>query len=108
MSVVKNLKDVETYEELVNANPNKLVVIDLSAKWCGPCKRIAPAYEKLASQLSPSVIFCKADIDECDELSKMFHVETVPTFIFIKNRNVVNVVKGANLNAIMEGCNRYR
>lgn len=106
MSII-NISDRGIYDRLVKEHFSKLLVIDFSARWCGPCKRIAPLYKQLATKMSPNVIFCHADIDECDELTKMFKIETVPTFVFIKSGNVVSVVKGANMNNIVSSCNRY-
>ena len=104
MTVTK-IQDKETFKQIVST-PNRLIVIDASASWCGPCKRIAPMYEKLAENM-PNIIFCKVDIDEFDKFSKKFNVKTVPTFIFIKNGQLVTSVQGANYNAIVEACNTH-
>lgn len=105
MSVI-HLSTVQEYQTLLQNNPNKLIVLDLSAKWCGPCKRIAPAYDQLAQKM-PNVIFCKTDIDDCEDLSRTFNVSSVPTFGFVRNGNIINTVKGANMQAVIQTCNQY-
>jgi thioredoxin 1 len=104
---VHHLSSIQEYQSLVQNNPNKLIVLDLSAQWCGPCKRIAPAYNQLAQKM-PNIIFCKADIDECEDLARTFNVSAVPTFGFVRNGNIVNTVKGANIQAVVQACNQFQ
>lgn len=78
------------------------VVIDFFATWCGPCKRIAPAFEKLAESLS-SVIFLKVDVDESPELVNQFDVSSMPTFVFLKNGKEVKRVEGADMAGLEAG-----
>lgn len=77
-----------------------LVVIDFFAPWCGPCKRIAPVFEELET-LFPSVTFLKVNVDEAEELSQEFSVQSLPTFVFLKNYAVHTVVEGANLDRVL-------
>ena len=78
------------------------VVIDFFATWCGPCKKIAPAFEKLA-EVYPSIAFLKVDVDESGELVDRYEVQAMPTFIFIKDGVVVKRIEGADLRAMEEG-----
>ena len=73
----------------------KLVVIDFSAEWCGPCKMIAPFYEEL-SELMPNVEFLKVDVDESQETSAHYEVSSLPCFIFIKKGDIVDKLVGAS------------
>ena len=61
------------------------LVIDFSATWCGPCKKIAPIIDELAGQYEGRAIVCKCDVDECDELTANFGIRSVPTVLFIEN-----------------------
>ena len=78
------------------------VVIDFFATWCGPCKRIAPTYEKL-SEAFTSVTFLKVDVDESPELVDMFAVNSMPTFVFLKHGQVVKKVEGADMAGLEAG-----
>mmetsp|Transcript_13073 Transcript_13073/g.18507 ORF Transcript_13073/g.18507 Transcript_13073/m.18507 type:complete len:179 (-) Transcript_13073:199-735(-) len=73
----------------------KLVVIDFSATWCGPCKMIAPLFEEMANEM-PNVVFVKVDVDENPETAAKYSVSAMPTFVFIKNGEVVERLMGAN------------
>jgi thioredoxin 1 len=93
------VKIVETVDEI----PMKgSVVIDFFATWCGPCKKIAPAFEQL-STVYPSIIFLKVDVDESAELVDKYGVQAMPTFVFLKDGVVVKRIEGADLRAMEEG-----
>jgi thioredoxin 1 len=78
------------------------VVIDFFALWCGPCKRIAPTYEKLAEAF-PNITFLKVDVDESGELVNMFDISAMPTFVFLKNGKEIKRVEGADMKGLEAG-----
>lgn len=71
------------------------IVLDFSATWCGPCKKIAPIIEELAGEYDGRVIVGKCDVDENDGLTSKFGIRNVPTVLFIKNGEVVDKNVGA-------------
>ena len=77
------------------------VVIDFFATWCGPCKRIAPIYVELSEKF-PSITFLKCDVDEAEEVSQKYSVESLPTFIFMNNGIIHGSVEGANLHGLFQ------
>ncbi|MCI6295687.1 MAG: thioredoxin [Bacteroidales bacterium] len=70
-------------------------VIDFSATWCGPCKKIAPIIDELADEYEGKVVIGKCDVDDNDELTSRFGIRNVPTVLFIKNGEVVDKHVGA-------------
>lgn len=58
-------------------------VIDFYADWCGPCKMVAPVLEELAIEFDGQVNFYKVDTEKEQELSAMFGIQSIPTFLFI-------------------------
>ena len=72
---------------------NGLVLIDLWADWCGPCRMLAPTLEELEREY-PDVKFCKINVDEEPELARMFKVESIPTVAFVKNNTFVDLSIG--------------
>ena len=74
---------------------NKPMMIDFSAQWCGPCKRMAPIVEDLANKYDGQVIVGKVDVDDSVELSTQFGIRNIPTILFFKNGEVVDKVVGA-------------
>ncbi len=93
------VKIVETADEIPMTGS---VVIDFFATWCGPCKKIAPAFEQLAT-VYPSIVFLKVDVDESAELVDKYEVQAMPTFVFLKDGVVVKRIEGADLRAMEEG-----
>eukprot|EP00250_Pteridium_aquilinum_P035810 c9956_g1_i1 orf=329-688(-) len=74
---------------------NKVVVVDFTATWCGPCKFIAPFFADL-SEKYPNLIFLKVDVDEMNDISTEFEVRAMPTFLFIEKKRTVDKIVGAN------------
>lgn len=73
----------QSYENEVNVK-DTLVVIDFWASWCGPCKMLAPIFEKVAGDMT-DVKFCKVNVDEEPELARKFMISSIPTVICVKN-----------------------
>ena len=69
------------------------VLIDFWAAWCGPCRMIAPAVEKIAEE-RPDVKVCKVNIDDEQELAIKYGVMSIPTLMLVKNGEIVNTAVG--------------
>ncbi|MCL4306191.1 thioredoxin [bacterium] len=74
---------------------NKLLVVDCYADWCGPCRMIAPIVEDLANEYAGRVAFAKVDVDQSPDVSRQFHVSSIPTLLFFKNGEMVDRQIGA-------------
>lgn len=70
-----------------------LVVIDLYADWCGPCRMLAPTLDELEREM-PDVKFCKINVDNEPELTAMFKVESIPMIALVKDNTFVDVSVG--------------
>ena len=80
----------------------KPVMIDFSASWCGPCKRIAPFVDTLAEKYAEQAHVVKCDIEESEDLALRYGIRNVPTILFIKDGQVVDKQVGAAPLAILE------
>jgi len=58
-------------------------IIDFYADWCGPCKTVAPVLEELSKEYEGKLIIYKVDTDMEAELSSVFGIQSIPTFLFI-------------------------
>lgn len=87
----------QEYEaKIFEANTSgKIVVVDFTAAWCGPCKMITPFYSEL-SEKYPQLVFLKVDVDAMPELSATWDVQAMPTFFFIKDGKQIDKLVGAN------------
>ncbi|KAL9395015.1 hypothetical protein Peur_014300 [Populus x canadensis] len=72
------------------------IVVDLHGVECGPCKLVAPAIvEELAWKL-PNVTFLKVDVDELKSVAQEWDVQAMPTFILLKDGEIVEKFTGVN------------
>lgn len=70
-------------------------IIDFYADWCGPCKAVAPTLEQLADEYENKVEIFKIDTDKETELSQLFGIQSIPTFLFIPLDGAPMVQRGA-------------
>ena len=70
-----------------------LVVIDLYADWCGPCRMLAPVLAELESEYT-DVKFCKVNVDNDPELAKAFNVQSIPMVAFVKDNTFADMSIG--------------
>merc|ERR1712116_105573 len=83
----------------LTAAGTKLVVVDFTASWCGPCQRIAPFFEEL-SRRYPRAVFLKVDVDQCPETAASNGVTAMPTFIFFRSKAKIDRLQGGNPEAL--------
>ncbi len=72
--------DTETEWQYSGSLP---AIIDFYADWCGPCKMVAPILEELAKEYEGKLVIYKVDTEKEEELSGVFGIRSIPTFLFI-------------------------
>ena len=77
--------EVEEYEGLI--------IIDLYADWCAPCRMLAPVIEELESEYT-DVKFCKINVDSEPELAQMFKVSSIPMIAAVKDNTFLDMSVG--------------
>jgi thioredoxin len=70
------------------------VLVDFWAEWCGPCKRLAPTVDALASEYAGKVTVGKLNVDENPSVSFKYQVRGIPTLLLFKGGQVVESVVG--------------
>ncbi|XP_004237020.1 thioredoxin H4-like [Solanum lycopersicum] len=78
---------------------NKLIVIDFTASWCGPCRHMEPVINDFASTYT-DVVFIKIDVDELDDVAQEYGVQAMPTFVLIKQGKIVDQLVGADKDGL--------
>mmetsp|Transcript_7794 Transcript_7794/g.11922 ORF Transcript_7794/g.11922 Transcript_7794/m.11922 type:complete len:109 (-) Transcript_7794:165-491(-) len=99
--MVKFIKSANEYDELIELSKSKLVVIDFTATWCGPCQMVAPIFEELATA-HPEVEFIKVDVDDGKDIAMKCEISAMPTFQFYKGGEKVDEIVGANVDKLKE------
>ncbi|XP_057449332.1 thioredoxin H1-like [Lotus japonicus] len=84
----------------------KLIVVDFTASWCGPCRFIAPYLGELAKKYT-NVIFLKVDVDELKSVAQDWAVEAMPTFMFVKEGSIVDKVVGAKKEELQQKIEKH-
>jgi thioredoxin 2 len=72
-----------------------LVLVDLWAAWCAPCRMVSPALEQVATDLAGQIKLVKVDIDKNPKLADQFGVQAVPTLLLLDKGEVIARQAGA-------------
>lgn len=70
-------------------------IIDFYADWCGPCKTVAPILEELSKEYEGKILIYKVDTEKERELSSLFGIQSIPTFLFIPKEGTPMIQPGA-------------
>jgi thioredoxin 1 len=70
------------------------VLVDFWAPWCGPCKAMGPWVDRLAQELQGRLKVVKLNTEDNPEVPSRYGITAIPTFLVIKNGNVVKQVVG--------------
>ena len=75
--------------DVIEASKTALVLVDFWAEWCGPCKTLGPALERLVAARAPKVQLVKIDVDKNQALAAQFRIQSIPTvYAFLDGRPV--------------------
>ena len=88
---VTNINDASFEKEVLQSD--QPVLVDFWAAWCGPCRAIAPVFEKLSIEYQGKLDFAKMDTDEHQNVPFQFHIQAIPTLIiFNQGREIGRLI----------------
>ena len=87
-----NENDFES--KVLEESCNKLVIVDIWAPWCGPCKQLTPILEKTISSSPDKIILVKINIDENQQIASQLKIQSIPAVFAFKDRQVVDAFQG--------------
>ncbi len=88
----KQITGAEFEQEVLQAK--SLVIVDFSAPWCPPCRRLEPELEAVATELGEKIKIVKMNVDEEEAISVNYNVSTIPNMTYFKDGKVVDQVVG--------------
>lgn len=71
------------------------VLVDVWAPWCGPCRSMAPMFERAAQQLEPGVRLLKLNSDKAPSVSSRLGISGIPTLLLMRNGREIARTSGA-------------
>ena len=86
---VKEIRGDEEFENIIENSGDRLLVFDLYADWCQPCRMVSPVIERIAEEKGDKASFYKINVDKNPGISRMFGVRSIPYIVFIKNKKAV-------------------
>lgn len=93
MSSVSYVQDTE-FQQLIK--DESIVVVDFTATWCGPCKKISPFMEQLATDYEGRAKITKVDVDQNKTVAKQYGIRSIPAVLIFKSGELVETLVGMN------------
>ncbi len=88
------------FEELVNSG--KDVLVDFWAPWCGHCRRIGPAYDKIAEEYQGILTVGKVNIEETPQLAETEKIQVIPTLVLYRNGQAQDSITAPESKAMID------
>ena len=88
------------FQEMMGSG--SVVLVDYWAPWCGYCRRINPAYEKVAEQYSGSILVAKVNIDEEPQIAAQERIEVIPTLVLYRDGEAIGSIVAPESKAAID------
>jgi putative thioredoxin len=90
-----DVTDATFQAEVVDQSTKAVVIVDLWAPWCGPCRTLSPIIEKVVDDTNGKAVLVKVNVDENPAISQAFRVQSIPAVYALKDGQIVDGFMGA-------------
>ncbi|KAJ8262622.1 hypothetical protein GJAV_G00168460 [Gymnothorax javanicus] len=101
--MIIEIENKEAFDQNLKDAGDKLVVVDFTATWCGPCQSIGPHFKKFSEDpVNANVVFLKVDVDDAQDVATFCEIKCMPTFQFYKHEKKIDEFSGCNPTKLEE------
>ena len=102
MSNIKDINQDQFIQEVVEVSKTTPVIVDFWAPWCGPCKQLTPALEKVVNNKNGKIILAKINVDENQEIAAQLNIQSIPTVYGFVDGKPIDAFQGAQPESKIE------
>ncbi|EEB05795.1 glutaredoxin Grx4 [Schizosaccharomyces japonicus yFS275] len=101
-----SVDSVEQFQEIVQSNKEKTIILNFYAPWAAPCQQMNQVFDQLATE-APNAVFLKLEAEKLPDVAEIFDVASVPLFVLIKEQQVISRISGANPQKLKEAVDEH-
>ncbi|HYX13512.1 MAG TPA: thioredoxin [Nostoc sp.] len=84
------------FDAVLTGSEEKVVVVDFTATWCGPCRLVSPLMEQLAEEYKGRAKVVKVDVDSNKPIFKRFGLRSIPAVLIFKDGDLAETIVGVS------------